>query len=156
MTKCNPALLPLLILSLCGGGAAYADALPQEQADPPVISVYLDGKPLRSEVPPLNVGGTVLVPMRGLFEAQGAALSWDNTGKTVTATKDDTTLTYQMGAPSACWTSCVRAICYSSRHGVLISVMWRSTPVTTSFCTPIPPKRAFTQKTLTTSGNNVL
>ncbi|CAM4409654.1 stalk domain-containing protein [Paenibacillus typhae] len=101
MTKCNPALLPLLLLSLCGGGAAYADALPQEQVDSPAISVYLDGQPLRSEVPPLNVDGTVLVPMRGLFEAQGAVLSWDNTGKTVTASKDDTTLTYQMGTSSA-------------------------------------------------------
>ncbi|WP_342563556.1 NlpC/P60 family protein [Paenibacillus sp. FSL R7-0345] len=101
MTKCKPALLPLLILSLCGGGAAYADALPQETAAAPAISVYLDGKPLPSEVPPVNVDGTVLVPMRGLFEAQGAVLSWDNTDKIVTATKDNTKLSYQMGASSA-------------------------------------------------------
>ncbi|QSF44977.1 C40 family peptidase [Paenibacillus tianjinensis] len=101
MMKRNTVILSLLTLSLCGCGAAYADALPQEQAASGVISVYLDGKLLHTEVPPLNEGGTVLVPMRGLFEAQGASLGWNNTDKTVTVTKEDTTLTYQMGAPAA-------------------------------------------------------
>lgn len=101
MTKRTTAILSLLTLSLCGSGAAYADALLQEQTASQTISVYLDGKQLPTEVPPLNEDGTVLVPMRGLFEAQGAALSWNNTDKTVTATKEDTTLTYQMGATAA-------------------------------------------------------
>lgn len=101
MMKRNTAFLTLLALSLCGSGAVYADALPQDQAASQTISVYLDGKQLPSEVPPLNLDGTLLVPMRGLFEAQGAALSWNNADKTVTATKEDTTLTYQMGASVA-------------------------------------------------------
>ncbi|WP_310830745.1 C40 family peptidase [Paenibacillus pedocola] len=101
MMKRNTVILSLLILSLCGCGAAYADPLPQEQAASGAISVYLDGKQLHMEVPPLNEGGTVLVPMRGLFEAQGGELSWNNTDKTVTATKDGTTLTYEMGALTA-------------------------------------------------------
>ena len=101
MKKRNTAIVSLLTLSLCASGAAYADALPQDQNSPRTISVYLDGKQLPSEVPPLNQNGTVLVPMRGLFEAQGAALSWNNVDKTVTATKDNTTFTYQMGASAA-------------------------------------------------------
>jgi cell wall-associated NlpC family hydrolase len=101
MMKRKTALLSVLALSLSGSGAVYADALPQDQNSPRTISVYLDGKPLPSEVPPLNLDGTVLVPMRGLFEAQGAALSWNNSDKTVTATKENTTLTYQMGALTA-------------------------------------------------------
>nr|WP_253806477.1 MULTISPECIES: copper amine oxidase N-terminal domain-containing protein [Paenibacillus] len=35
--------------------------------------------------------------MRQLFEAQGAVLSWNGSSKTVTATKNDTTLTYRIG-----------------------------------------------------------
>lgn len=33
--------------------------------------------------------GTTLVPMRPIFEAYGMTIDWDNTTKTVTATKDD-------------------------------------------------------------------
>lgn len=65
------------------------------------IAVYLDGKLLQSEAEPLNVSGTVLVPMRGVFEALGAKLSWNGDSKTVTATKADTTLIYRIGEPSA-------------------------------------------------------
>ncbi|QQZ62534.1 C40 family peptidase [Paenibacillus sonchi] len=99
MDKRNAALLSLLALSLYSSGVVHADARPQAEAR--AISVYLDGQRLQSGVQPLNLNGTVLVPMRGLFEAQGAKLSWNNVDKTVTAIKADTTLTYRMGALTA-------------------------------------------------------
>ncbi|KWX71934.1 stalk domain-containing protein [Paenibacillus jilunlii] len=99
MDKRNAALLSLLTLSLCSSGVVHADARPQAEAR--AISVYLDGQRLQSGVQPLNLNGTVLVPMRGLFEAQGAKLSWNNADKTVTAIKADTTLTYRLGARTA-------------------------------------------------------
>ncbi|WP_068779438.1 stalk domain-containing protein [Paenibacillus sp. GM2] len=61
------------------------------------VSVYLDGQQLQLEIEPILVRGTVLVPMRGLFEAQGAKLAWEGSSKTVTATKDETKLTYRIG-----------------------------------------------------------
>ncbi|MHA6534734.1 C40 family peptidase [Paenibacillus sp. BAC0078] len=99
MIKRNAALLSLLALSLYSSGVIHADARPQAEARN--ISIYLDGQRLEPGVPPLNLNGTVLVPMRGLFEAQGAKLSWNNADKIVTATKADTTLTYRIGALTA-------------------------------------------------------
>lgn len=43
----------------------------------------------------------MLVPMRGLFEAQGAELTWNGASKTLIATKDDLTLTYRIGETTA-------------------------------------------------------
>lgn len=61
------------------------------------VSVYLDGQQLQIETEPILVHGTVLVPMRGLFEAQGAKLAWEGTSKTVTATKGEAKLIYRIG-----------------------------------------------------------
>lgn len=69
MTTRTTILLSLLGLALTAtaGGNAHADAAPS----PRPISIYLDGQQLQPETRPLNISGTVLVPMRGLFEAQG-------------------------------------------------------------------------------------
>jgi len=40
-------------------------------------SIVIDGQPLSSDVPALAVGDHVLVPLRGVFEAIGAAVSYD-------------------------------------------------------------------------------
>lgn len=99
MTTRTTMLLSLLGLALTAtvGGYAHADAAPSPQP----ISIYLDGQQLQPETRPLNIGGTVLVPMRGLFEAQGAELSWNNASKTVTAVKGGTALTYTLGSSTA-------------------------------------------------------
>ncbi|AZS13484.1 stalk domain-containing protein [Paenibacillus lutimineralis] len=65
------------------------------------VSVYLDGRQLQLETEPILVHGTVLVPMRGLFEAQGAKLAWEESSKTVTATKGESKLIYRIGEPVA-------------------------------------------------------
>lgn len=101
MTKSKTALLSLLGLSLIYTGAVHAEPAPHTGTDSRAISVYLDNKQLSTQVPPKNVAGTVLVPMRGLFEEQGARLSWNNASKTVTATKDHTKIIYRIGASTA-------------------------------------------------------
>lgn len=76
-------------------------AAPPALTVPAPVSIYLDGSLLQTEAEPVNVNGTLLVPMRRLFEGQGAKLSWNNTDKMVTATKDGITLTYRIGELSA-------------------------------------------------------
>jgi len=94
-------LLSLLATSLLYSTSAYAETITQAATTADTVSIYLDGQQLPSEVMPLNINGTILVPMRKLFEAQGAALSWNNTTKTFNATKGGTTLTYRIGELTA-------------------------------------------------------
>ena len=46
------------------------------------ISVYIDGVQIELPSPPIAINGTTLVPMRALFEALGAEVSWDNETQT--------------------------------------------------------------------------
>ena len=93
-------LLPLAA-SLLYLAPAHAIAAQPEQATAKPISMYMDGRQLQSETPPVVVNGSTLVPMRGIFEAQGAKLLWNDASKTVTATKGNTTLTYRIGDQTA-------------------------------------------------------
>ena len=56
------------------------------------VSVTINGVPLSFDVPPTIIEGRTLVPLRAIFEALGATVSWDNETRTVTATKADTTI----------------------------------------------------------------
>lgn len=78
------AMLLLLLTSMLYTAPAYAGTTPQT----PVTAVYLDDQQLQLEAQPLLVNDTVLVPMRKLFEAQGAKITWNNDTKTVKATKE--------------------------------------------------------------------
>lgn len=51
------------------------------------INVHLDSKPLTFDVAPQIMNGRTMVPMRAIFEALGAGISWDDDTKTVTAVK---------------------------------------------------------------------
>ena len=53
-----------------------------------VIEVYIDGEKLECDVNPKNIDERVLVPMRAIFEAFGANVSWDNNGRTVWAERN--------------------------------------------------------------------
>ncbi|MCM3784958.1 stalk domain-containing protein [Neobacillus mesonae] len=63
--------------------------------------VYLDGEKLTFSTNPIIKNGSTLVPMRLIFEKQGAKVSWNNTTKTVTATKGSTTIKYTIGQKQA-------------------------------------------------------
>lgn len=52
------------------------------------IEIYIDGEALQCEINPVNIDGRVLVPMRDIFEALGAEVSWDGEGRTVWASRD--------------------------------------------------------------------
>ncbi|WP_149095786.1 stalk domain-containing protein [Paenibacillus terrae] len=97
MTINKKALLALLAVSLLQAPPSYAKSV----RTTPVTTVYVDDRPLQLAAQPLLLDGTMLIPMRQLFEAQGARLSWDGSSKTVTATKNDTVLTYRIGELAA-------------------------------------------------------
>lgn len=63
--------------------------------------VVLDGQQLEFEVPPIIENGRTLVPLRAIFEALGANVSWDGPTQTVTATKSDITIKLQIGSQTA-------------------------------------------------------
>ncbi|MBU7005972.1 copper amine oxidase N-terminal domain-containing protein [Phosphitispora fastidiosa] len=56
------------------------------------ISVRVGGELLDLDVQPLISEGRTMVPMRAIFEALGAQVSWDGNARTVTANKDGTTI----------------------------------------------------------------
>jgi len=49
-------------------------------ADDQNIDVYLDGKKLMFDVPPVISSGRVMVPLRGISEAMGAQVIWESSG----------------------------------------------------------------------------
>ena len=56
-------------------------------ADQP-IGVQVNGNPVNfTGAPPVEVNGSVLVPLRGVFEAMGAGVNYDSTVHTITAKK---------------------------------------------------------------------
>ncbi|MBE7047267.1 MAG: hypothetical protein E7396_07610 [Ruminococcaceae bacterium] len=61
------------------------------------IKVSIDGKEQSYDVMPVIVDSRTLVPMRGIFEALGATILWDDATKTVTGTKGDTKVILQIG-----------------------------------------------------------
>ena len=70
------------------------------EISPPPIRVLLDGEVLEFDVSPMIVGGRVMVPMRGIFEALGASVEWDYESRTITAIKDDLTIISSIGTPN--------------------------------------------------------
>lgn len=79
MKKKIAALLTFMMLMLLIAMPVYA-------ADP-AISVILDGKALTFDVAPIIENGSTLVPLRAIFEAMGATVTWDDATKTASAVK---------------------------------------------------------------------
>ena len=81
--------------------AAAATLLPgtlQAQAVGP-IKVVLNGQTLVfSGAPPMQVKGSTLVPMRGIFEALGASVKFDKAAQTVYGQKGETAIILPLGA----------------------------------------------------------
>ena len=64
-------------------------------ADAAVIQVFLDGRGILFDQPPIMKDGRTFVPMRAIFEAMGAAVEWDGDTQTITGTKGDTVIVMQ-------------------------------------------------------------
>jgi hypothetical protein len=55
--------------------------------------VYVNGKKISPDVAPAIINSRVLVPMRSIFEALGATVSWDSTTNMITSYKEDIDVT---------------------------------------------------------------
>ena len=56
------------------------------------VDLYVDGSELQTDVPPTIQNGRTLVPLRAIFEALDAEVSWDGATRTATAAKAGTTV----------------------------------------------------------------
>jgi len=70
------AALVLVLVLLAGTVAAGASP----------VSLVVDGRVIPCDVPPQNVGGRVLVPIRAVAEALGCQVAWDQAGRRVVVT----------------------------------------------------------------------
>ncbi|MBO7743364.1 C40 family peptidase [Paenibacillus sp. MWE-103] len=86
------AAFALLVLTMTTVQTHRAHAEPEQ---PP--SLLLDGRPLAFAAQPVIENGVSYVPVRPIFEAEGAKVSWDEQTRSVTATKADTLITYRLG-----------------------------------------------------------
>lgn len=60
--------------------------------------VILDGINVSFDVPPSIENGRVMMPLRAIFEAMGAKVSWDSNTMTATAVKGNTTVVFKIGS----------------------------------------------------------
>lgn len=74
---------------------------PAIDANSSVLRVYVDGKELLTDQPPITQNGRVLVPFRAIFEKLNAQVQWHSKSKKVTAVKGNRTIVLQMGSKKA-------------------------------------------------------
>lgn len=65
------------------------------------VRVIIDGEVQTFEQSAVILNGSTLVPMRGIFEKLGATISWKADTRTVTATKDGTSIIIRIGSKTA-------------------------------------------------------
>jgi hypothetical protein len=72
-------------------------------ASPAAIGVSVDGQPVpfAGQGPVMHASGSVLVPLRGVFEKLGAGVQYAPQTKTITAIKGETTVSLRLGDPTA-------------------------------------------------------
>lgn len=63
----------------------------------PPISVFVDDAPLSFDQPPMIQEDRTLVPMRGIFQAMGAEVSWDEPAQMITAVYGEDTIVFRVG-----------------------------------------------------------
>ena len=78
----------LLMISLMASTVAFAND---------EIKVSLNGNLLEFDVSPQIIDGRTMVPLRTIFEALGATVSWNPDTQTVYASKDNTTVSATIG-----------------------------------------------------------
>lgn len=65
------------------------------------IKIYIDGQELITDVAPVSIEGTTMVPMRAIFEALGASINYNAETRQITALKDNSIIQFIVGANSA-------------------------------------------------------
>jgi hypothetical protein len=107
--KRNALLAAGAIFTLCGvswqpvwGQAPPPATVPPIPAAAPPLSVSINGQPLTfTGQGPIQRGGTILVPLRGIFEKLGAEVKFDSATQTITAIKNEKTVQLQLGQATA-------------------------------------------------------
>lgn len=64
-------------------------------------SIVVGGQLLELDSPPINIEGRTMLPLRAVFEALGAQITWDDATKTVTAAKGSITTSLTIGQKNA-------------------------------------------------------
>jgi hypothetical protein len=67
----------------------------------PAIRVLVNGDPVAFDVPPTEVGGRLLVPLRGVFERLGATVEWEPSTQRITARSADRAIELVVGQRDA-------------------------------------------------------
>ncbi|MBY7738370.1 stalk domain-containing protein [Paenibacillus polymyxa] len=93
MKRFGVALLSTLVLT-----SAFANLVGAQSGD---IKVIINGVTQQYTQSPVVSQNTTLVPLRGVFESLGAQVEWDSKAKKVTASKNDDTLTLNIGSKLA-------------------------------------------------------
>ena len=88
----------LLKTALAAAAAACVAAAGTAAMAADDVKVYVNGEQLAFDVPPMIENERTLVPMRAIFEALGAEVSWDGETATVTAVKGDDTQRITIGS----------------------------------------------------------
>lgn len=65
------------------------------------VDLYVDTTKVETDTPPTVVDGRTLVPVRAIFEAIGATVTWDNDTRTATGVRDDVVVTIQIDNATA-------------------------------------------------------
>nr|WP_283657389.1 copper amine oxidase N-terminal domain-containing protein [Paenibacillus sp. RC343] len=93
MKRFGVAVLSTLVLS-----SAFANLAGAQTSD---IKVIINGVAQQYTQSPVISQNTTLVPLRGVFESLGAQVEWDSKAKKVIASKNDDTLTLNVGSKLA-------------------------------------------------------
>ncbi|WP_342415771.1 stalk domain-containing protein [Paenibacillus sp. FSL R10-2782] len=93
MKRFGVAVLSTLVLS-----SAFANLAGAQTSD---IKVIINGVTQQYTQSPVISQSTTLVPLRGVFESLGAQVEWDSKAKKVIASKNDDTLTLNVGSKLA-------------------------------------------------------
>ena len=91
MKKLASLLFAIVMLILNCSPICYADD---------EITVYINGEKINFDVPPVIVDDRTLVPMRALFEALGADVSWDDESQTASGRAEGIYVNITIGSPT--------------------------------------------------------
>lgn len=77
---------------------AVVQPLPPVHAASSQIKIYIDGSELQADQGPAVINYRTLVPLRAIFEALDAKVTWNSRTETIVAQKGDTTVTLALGS----------------------------------------------------------
>lgn len=89
--------LKVVAMGTNGGQTEKEFVVNKNDAPPKDITVTLNGQKIAFDQPPVIYRDRTMVPLRAIFEALGATVSWDGATSTATGTKGGTTVSTAIG-----------------------------------------------------------